>query len=277
MKNYNCFIHGERFISFCIKCIKNLCDLCEIEHNENHYIISYKNIIQKENLTKNNISELRFKIDNLKNEKSKIINKLNEISEKDSNNSEIINKMNELINYFELFYTISYNIIMEFDIKNKNYQLLMSIKNLNQFDIKIIKDIDNIINEKKIDNKISLINKIYEKIKSNKQIDNLSKKENNQKVTDKENKVILQHKKEDKTKKNQITNSKDEKYTEKKNKDKQKIGGESNPNIVIDIGSGYIKAGIGGEEGPRYVFPTLVGYPRFFNPMVSSKRILCRY
>ena len=262
MKNYNCFIHGGRFISFCIKCIKNLCDLCEIEHNENHYIISYKSIIQKENITKNNINELRLKIDNLKKEKSKITNKLNEIS---------INKMNEVINYFELIYSISYNVIKKFDIKNKNYQLLMSIKNLNQFDIKIIKDIDNIINEKKIENKISLISTIYEKITSNKQLGNLSKKENNQKITDKENKVISQQKKEDKTKKNEIINPKDEKYTEKVNKDKQKIEEEeSKCNIIIDLGSGYIKAGFGGEEGPRIIFRNVIGYPKYVSGLAGE-------
>ena len=31
--------------------------------------------------------------------------------------------------------------------------------------------------------------------------------------------------------------------------------------IIIDNGSGYIKAGFSGEEGPRIVFPTVVGYP----------------
>ena len=33
--------------------------------------------------------------------------------------------------------------------------------------------------------------------------------------------------------------------------------------IIIDNGSGYIKAGFSGEEGPRTVFPTVVGYPKY--------------
>ena len=37
---------------------------------------------------------------------------------------------------------------------------------------------------------------------------------------------------------------------------------EENPNIIIDIGSHYTKAGLGLEEGPRSVFPTCIGYPR---------------
>ena len=33
--------------------------------------------------------------------------------------------------------------------------------------------------------------------------------------------------------------------------------------IIIDNGSGYIKAGFSGEEYPRTVFPTVVGYPKY--------------
>ena len=38
---------------------------------------------------------------------------------------------------------------------------------------------------------------------------------------------------------------------------------ESRPHIIIDNGSGYIKAGFSGEEGPRAVFPSIVGYPKY--------------
>ena len=36
---------------------------------------------------------------------------------------------------------------------------------------------------------------------------------------------------------------------------------EYTPHIIIDNGSGYIKAGFTGEEEPRAVFPTMIGYP----------------
>ena len=38
---------------------------------------------------------------------------------------------------------------------------------------------------------------------------------------------------------------------------------EEAPTIVIDNGSGMIKAGIAGEEAPRVVFPAIVGSPKF--------------
>ena len=33
--------------------------------------------------------------------------------------------------------------------------------------------------------------------------------------------------------------------------------------IVIDNGSGMIKAGIAGEEAPKAYFPSVIGFPRF--------------
>ena len=32
--------------------------------------------------------------------------------------------------------------------------------------------------------------------------------------------------------------------------------------IIIDNGSGYIKAGFAGDDGPRTVFPSIVGKPK---------------
>jgi len=38
---------------------------------------------------------------------------------------------------------------------------------------------------------------------------------------------------------------------------------DSAPIVVIDNGSGVMKAGFGGEDVPRVAFPTVVGRPRF--------------
>ena len=35
--------------------------------------------------------------------------------------------------------------------------------------------------------------------------------------------------------------------------------------IIIDNGSGMIKAGFAGEDAPRAVFPAIVGYPKHAN------------
>ena len=47
--------------------------------------------------------------------------------------------------------------------------------------------------------------------------------------------------------------------------------GESKPHIIIDNGTGYCKAGLSGEEGPRAVFPACVGYPKYASGMVGTE------
>ena len=47
--------------------------------------------------------------------------------------------------------------------------------------------------------------------------------------------------------------------------------GSDKPNIIIDAGSGYVKAGFSGEEGPRTVFPNLVGRPKVPGIMVGGE------
>ena len=37
---------------------------------------------------------------------------------------------------------------------------------------------------------------------------------------------------------------------------------EPNPILVVDIGSGTVKAGISGEEEPRSIYPSIVGRQR---------------
>ena len=141
LKNYLCNIHGERYISYCKECNKNLCDLCEINHNKNHnYYNLNKLIINKEN----SINELRIKIDNLKNEMKDII-------------KDITNKMNKIIDNMEIYYNINNNISSSYDIKNKNYEILTNMNNIYNYNEKIKEDINQIINENKIENKVKYI------------------------------------------------------------------------------------------------------------------------
>jgi actin-related protein len=44
------------------------------------------------------------------------------------------------------------------------------------------------------------------------------------------------------------------------------------PHLIIDNGSGYCKAGFSGEEGPRAVFPCIVGRPKVPGIMVGSEQ-----
>jgi actin-related protein len=44
------------------------------------------------------------------------------------------------------------------------------------------------------------------------------------------------------------------------------------PHVIIDNGSGYCKAGFSGEEGPRAVFPCIVGRPKVPGIMIGSEQ-----
>ena len=48
--------------------------------------------------------------------------------------------------------------------------------------------------------------------------------------------------------------------------------GESKPHIIIDDGARYCKAGLSGEEGPRAVFPSCIGYPKYASGMVGGDK-----
>ena len=48
--------------------------------------------------------------------------------------------------------------------------------------------------------------------------------------------------------------------------------GEGQPNVIIDNGTGYTKAGFSGEEGPRAVFPAVVGRPKSAGIMVGTEK-----
>ena len=68
--------------------------------------------------------------------------------------NEIINKLNHIKNEFEIYYKIVYNIINNFDFKKRNYQILNNINNISQYNKSIIVDINKVINEVSINNKI---------------------------------------------------------------------------------------------------------------------------
>ena len=141
LKDYFCNMHGERYISYCKKCNKNLCDLCERDHNGHNYDSLNKLIID------NNTNELKIKIDNLKNEIKGIITKLNKI-----------------LDNFEIYYNINDNIFKNDNMKNKNYERIMNINNICKYNENIIKEINDILKEKKIENKMKYIYDIYNKM-----------------------------------------------------------------------------------------------------------------
>ena len=152
-KNYICKFHNESYISYCKTCKINMCMLCENMHKE-HEILYYGKILPDITNLKNKMNKLKNKIDKFECEIKKII--------------EIFNKVLENM---KIFYKIYNDNINNIDIKNRNYEIIYNIKEIYNKDI--IKDMDNIINDKNINNKIKNILDIYNKMNYKGDIDQI--------------------------------------------------------------------------------------------------------
>jgi len=72
-------------------------------------------------------------------------NKIDILTKKFSEKTKIINKVLE---NFEVYYNLTENLINSFERKYLNYYILNSINNITEYNEKIIKDVDKILNEK---------------------------------------------------------------------------------------------------------------------------------
>ena len=133
-KNYICEIHNEGFISYCQTCKKNLCFLCETETHEGqgHEIILLKKLVKRKNSLIDELNNKKSKIDKIKNEK--II---------------LTDILNEKIKFMEKYYNLYKDIIANFNLANRNYQILFNLDDF--FKTDIFEDLDNIISSKNIE------------------------------------------------------------------------------------------------------------------------------
>ena len=163
-KYYICANHFESYSSYCYDCKKDICAMCEKEHS-GHKSITYGSILPDMNEVNSELTNFKQTIDEYKNEINKIIEKLK-------------NNLNNL----DIYYKISYDIINNYENKNRNYAILQNINDFNDFMKNLSKIIygNNIVN--KINNIISLFYKNLEEKKD-------KVKERNEKEKIKENEI----------------------------------------------------------------------------------------
>lgn len=130
---------------------------CFPTHKQSHEMIEYKNIIPNEEKIKGEMKELRENIDLFKKDIADIIGKLEKVKET-----------------IEIFYQINNDILQNYNVKNKNYQILQNVNDISN-NIKMA-NIQKIINNKDIFYKFKEILKIYDKM--------FSKDENHDLITD---------------------------------------------------------------------------------------------
>ena len=144
--NYICAKHNDMYTNYCKKCKINICMQCNDEHL-NHENIFLGNIISNKKDMLNKIYELKENIDIFKN-----------------NIDNIINMLNDVKNRIDRLYKIKEDLINNYEIKNRNYELLFNLKMMNDNN-DILKDLNKINNEYNIINKFYYIFNIYNKIK----------------------------------------------------------------------------------------------------------------
>ena len=119
-KNYICQKHNEPFIEYCSTHKKDMCMLCQTEH-EGDKIIEFKNmLIKKEEMLKS-MTDLNELIANFK-------FKINIIKE----------QIDRIANTLDLYYKISNNVINSHDINKRNYYILQNFSCPTNIPIKLI-------------------------------------------------------------------------------------------------------------------------------------------
>ena len=131
-KNYICDKHNEPFIKFCLTHKKDMCMLCQTEH-EGDEIIDFGKILIKNDELINSMKDLNNTIDNFKYK----INIIKEI-------------LDRLINTYDLYYKINNDIMNNYNINKRNYYMLQNLNNIKNNNEIIIKYINNIINNNQI-------------------------------------------------------------------------------------------------------------------------------
>ena len=134
-RNYICQTHNEHLIKYCTSCKINICFSCE-GHAE-HTKVDLGELIPNMEEKKNFINEMKTVIDSI-----------------DSKIKETINILNEFNDFMKKFYEISNTIIENYNVKNRNYQVLQNLKEISANniiynklkDIKIKGNINDIIN-----------------------------------------------------------------------------------------------------------------------------------
>ena len=147
--NFKCGKHNDVYIKYCNKCKINLCLSCEDDHL-NHDILYLGDFKQNKN-------SLNMKLDELKQQ----INLLNDTI------NEIINILNKVKDYYNNYFNIANDMINNYNFNNRNYEILLNLKEIDANNKIIIDDIKEIMNKLDIKDIFNNILNIYKKVKEN--------------------------------------------------------------------------------------------------------------
>ena len=140
-KNYICKKHNEYYIQYCKKCKINICFMCENDHRDHENIFyskimpNYNEILEKNNTLKNSISIFKKNI------------------------QEIKSKLGDIADNMQICEEINTNIIDNFETKNRNFEDLQNLNEINDNIMKMTEELNNINN---IDNESIKLNNMFD-------------------------------------------------------------------------------------------------------------------
>ena len=147
--HFICNKHNEILVNYCKYCKINICSMCEKEHFEHK---------------KQSIIDMVF-------DKSELLIKLDELKKSMNIFDENINKLIKILyntkEYISNYYKLAEFIINNYNLKERNYEILYNIDKIVKYNNLIIKDINKINDDKDIKNKFNYIYNINKKINSN--------------------------------------------------------------------------------------------------------------
>jgi len=122
--------HYKSFVKYCEQCKKDICEKCLQKEHKGHNTVHYDSFTPKtEDIYKNlenikkKLEDLRINVDNIK------------------------VQIERAFNMFEKYYSISKDVIEKYELYNKslkNHRILYSLKNIEQSNKEIIKDLEKI-------------------------------------------------------------------------------------------------------------------------------------
>ena len=141
-KNYKCPKHDNNYDKYCNKCKINICCMCKKEHNS-HTLISFEDLIPDEKKIQKYMKNLEEAITILKNNIEKIKNVLSTVEDN-----------------MQIYYNIYQNLISNYKPNKINYEILISMQEINNNSI--IENINTLNNVKDIKSKINKIFNLYD-------------------------------------------------------------------------------------------------------------------
>ena len=151
--NYICSMHNESYSKYCLDCKINSCIQCSNSHKD-HNNVYFGDIMPNIDEIKNKLKELRISIDLFK-----------------QNINDIIKKLNNIVDNFEIYYTLNESLVKNYNNKNRNYEFLKNINEINNSN-DIIRALNDINNDKDIINKLYKVFDVYHLMNNEEEIKN---------------------------------------------------------------------------------------------------------